>query len=264
MARAFLRSAQLVNRLNGDRDRATSTMGVHLPLVALARSPFAGWRERLMVTQLHSNYFDVSSIPNLLTEDIPAKTQAFFHKALLPTVADSDLVDLFSERLKLPMSRLPFPMDVAACAAGLLHTIWAVNKWLLPQVAVPCLKLACNAWHFGVVGRVRPFCSGPTADSFAHFIQYTEMVGMVQEALPRFAWAPTQPGRVLELFGVGADAPRLVLIGTVLDGLWAALVAHKRSARAAQGTFKARPNHLIIRFFAPWSIHRCAAAMAGK
>jgi hypothetical protein len=48
-------------------------MGAHLPLVALVRSPFAGWREKLMVAQFHSNYCEVSSIPNLLTEDIPAK-----------------------------------------------------------------------------------------------------------------------------------------------------------------------------------------------
>ncbi len=51
---------------------------------------------------------------------------------------------------------------------------------------------------------------------------------------------PAQPGRVLDLFGIGADAPRRVLIGTIIDGLWAALVAHKRSARTARGAFLGR------------------------
>ncbi len=74
VARAFSRCPQLVNRLNGDRDRASSTMGVHLPLVALARSPFVGWREKLMVTQLYLDYSDVARIPNLPADDIPVNT----------------------------------------------------------------------------------------------------------------------------------------------------------------------------------------------
>ncbi len=63
---------------------------------------------------------------------------------------------------------------------------------------------------------------------------------MIQDVLPRLTWAPSPAVGVLELFGVVADAPRRVLIGTVIDGLWAALVAHRRSARAARGAFKAR------------------------
>jgi hypothetical protein len=142
------------------------------------------------------------------------------------------------------MSCLTFPVDVAACAAGILHTISEVNQRLLPQMAVPCFKLACSAWHVGptggAVGRACLFCGGPAIDSFTHYSQCNELFAMIQDVLPRLAWAPSPPGRVLELFGVGADAPRRVLIGTVIDSLWAALVAHKRPARAGRGAFKAR------------------------
>ncbi len=56
------------------------------------------------------------------------------------------------------------------------------------------------------------------------------MVSLVQDELPRLAWAPSKPVRILELLGVGADAPHRVLVGTVLDGLWTALAASKRSS----------------------------------
>ncbi len=192
-----------------------------------------------MDTQFHLNYSEVSCTPNLPTEGVPAKTQAFFHKAFPPTMTDNDFVDLFTQRLTVAMSRLPFPMDAAACATSIFHTIWAVKQWLLPQMAAPCLKLARNAQHFGppggVVGRDCPFCGGPTTDSFTHFLQCTEMFGMVQDVLPRLAWAPAQPGRDLEFFGRRCRCPAADPHRHHHRRTRAALVAHKRSARAARG-----------------------------
>ncbi len=125
-----------------------------------------------------------------------------------------------------------------------LCAIRAVNRRLLLQMAVPCLKLACNAWHFrpagGAVDRSCPFCGCPATDSLTHCFQRTAMFDMVQDVLPRLAWASSKPVRVLERCGVGADAPRRVLVGTVLDGLWAALVARTRTSRSARGAFEAR------------------------
>ncbi len=60
-------------------------------------------------------------------------------------MTDNDFVDLFTQRLTVAMSRLPFLMNVAACALGFLRTVRAVNHWLLPQMAVPFFKLARTA-----------------------------------------------------------------------------------------------------------------------
>ncbi len=77
------------------------------------------------------------------------RTRVFGCVCTCPLWTNSDFEALFSERLKVPMSRLTFPMGVAACAAGIFHTSREVNQWLLLQMAVPCLKLACNACTSG-------------------------------------------------------------------------------------------------------------------
>ncbi len=46
--------------------------------------------------------------------------------------------------------------------------------------------------------------------------------------------------RLLELCGVGADERRLAFVGTILGGIWAALVSHRRSSRLAKTAVIAR------------------------
>ncbi len=105
---------------------------------------------------------------------------------------------------------------------------------VVSQMAAPCLKLSCKAWHFGPTGgavdRACPFCGDPPADSLTHFVACPALFDTVLEVLPRLP----------ELFGVGATLPRRVLLGAVLDGLSAVMVAHQRPTSAARLTFKAR------------------------
>jgi hypothetical protein len=51
--------------------------------------------------------------------------------------------------------------------------------------------------------------------------------------------------RTLEFFGVGAPVPRRVLLGAVLDGLRAFLVAQQRSANSVRLVFKARVDAMV-------------------
>ncbi len=46
--------------------------------------------------------------------------------------------------------------------------------------------------------------------------------------------------RLLKLCGVGADDSRLAIAGTLLDGMWPALVTHRRSNRPAKAAVVAR------------------------
>ena len=111
-------------------------------------------------------------------------------------------------------------------------------------MAVPLLKLACNAWHFGPMGaavdRVCPFCGDPPVDSLTHFVVCPALFGTISEVLPRFPWAPAAPVRTLEFLGAGATVQRRVLFGDVLDALWAVLVAQQRSANSVRFASKAR------------------------
>ena len=79
-------------------------------------------------------------------------------------------------------------MDHAACAAGVFCTIREVNRRLLPQMAVPRLKLACNAWHFGPMGaavdRVYTFCGDPPVDSLTHFVACQALFNTTSEVSP--------------------------------------------------------------------------------
>ena len=140
--------------------------------------------------------------------------------------------------------RIPFPTDARACAAGLLNIIREVNRRFLPQMAVPILKLACNAWQFGPVegtsGRRCPFCGDPLAGGLSHLLTCPSLFGFLAEVLTGCAWSEPPPVRLLELCGVGADAPRLSLVGLVLDGMWAALVSHTWTGRFANEAFAAR------------------------
>ncbi len=44
----------------------------------------------------------------------------------------------------------------------------------------------------------------------------------------------------LELCGVGADERRLAIAGSILDGIWAVLVTHRRSSQPAKAAIIAR------------------------
>ncbi len=47
-------------------------------------------------------------------------------------------------------------------------------------------------------------------------------------------------GRVLQLFAAGASDDQATIVGMMLDGLLALMVAHQRSASSAREAFKAR------------------------
>ncbi len=111
-------------------------------------------------------------------------------------------------------------------------------------MAVPIFKLACNAWQFGPVegtsGRRCPFCGDTLAGSLSHLLTCPSLFGFLADVLPGCAWSEPPPVRLLELCGVGADASRLSPVGLVLDGMWAALVSHKRTGRYVKEAFAAR------------------------
>ena len=159
-------------------------------------------------------------------------------------IPDQEIVDVFQARLSVALDRLPFPSDSRACTSGLLAVIREVNLRFLPQMAVPILKLACNVWTFGPVegssGRRCPFCGDPLAGGLSHLLPCPAFFGLVAAVLPGCPWSEPPPVRLLELCGVGADPSRLAVVGLVLDGMWAALVAHSRSPLNAQNTFTAR------------------------
>ena len=60
---------------------------------------------------------------------------------------------------------------------------------------------------------------------------------MSSQSVPGLSAPPARP---LELCGVGSDETRLAIVGTLLDGIWAALVAHRRSQRLARAARVAR------------------------
>ena len=177
-------------------------------------------------------------------DNLPIKTQAAFHKALLPTYSDNDFIDTIRLRLTVAFVRCPFPTDAGACAVGLFHTIRVVNRRLLPQMAVPIVKLAFNAWHLGPAsedaGRTCPFCGGPLTGSLTHLLACPGLFTTVTEVLPGCPWSEAPTVRLLQLCGVGADDSRRAIVGTTIDGIWATMVANRRGARPARVFFRAR------------------------
>jgi hypothetical protein len=73
---------------------------------------------------------------------------------------ESGVIKLFFLKLKLVFARLPFPMDMEACAVGALSMVKAIFKHFPAQVAPAIFKLGCSAWMLAPNGAelMCPFC----------------------------------------------------------------------------------------------------------